>query len=265
MTWRPDWMQMEDLQQAVWAIEDFENSYSSNIARMGDSGATARDPVVLLHIFSNGGAHWAVQLAQAYRENIRPYLASSTASSKELPISALIFDSSPGHASVGTATRTTLSSLPKNAVLQRGLLTPVAYIFLGGCYIFHILGIAEHCVVKLWRELNHSKGPFVVKQNHSNHTQHERQVGQKPIETSGSDLKPIPRTYIFSEADDMIASEDVLDHAATARRQTGLSDNDAEEFVRVEEFTGSMHVNHVSVDPTRYWKIVQETVERGIA
>ncbi|KEF53965.1 uncharacterized protein A1O9_09760 [Exophiala aquamarina CBS 119918] len=273
MLWRPDWMQMEDLRPAVWAVEECLDSYNSQAkattTTVNEAGTRAdskqkQEPTVVFHIFSNGGAHMAVQLAQAYRDNIRmsPSLSpNSTAVKKQLPISALIFDSCPGHARYSTAGKTTLSFLPKDAHVTRALAMPLAYAVLGVAYLCHVSGIAEHVVIKLWRELNDPKGPFLFKPVEfiSNiHATNNTEVNGVAALTE----RVIPRIYICSDADDMIPTHDIVEHAAIARRTTGLSDEAARDAVRVEEFVGSMHVNHVSLHKERYWDAVRETLDR---
>lgn len=263
MLWRPDWAQMEDLQPAVWAIDDFLDSYNSKpTTTVNDAESKQREATVLFHIFSNGGAHMAVQLAQAYRENIRMHSPPSKATgAKQLPISALVFDSCPGHARYSTAGKTTLSFLPKNANITRTLATPIVYLLLGGVYLCHVLGISETIVVKLWRELNDPKGAFLFKQSTMRNGQAAPGV---PNGVVASAKRIIPRTYICSQEDDMIFAKDIFEHAAIARLASGLTDDAAKDALRVEEIVGSMHVNHVSVDKERYWAIVKETLERAI-
>ena len=267
MLWRPDWMQMEDLQPAVWAIEDFLDSYNSKVegkpsivneadTSTGVDGKRKREPTVVFHIFSNGGAHMAVQLAQAYRENIRmssPPPSQSKTTNKRLPVSAVIFDSCPGHARYSTAGKTTLSFLPKDAHIARALGMPIAYAILGVAFLCHVSGIAEHVVIKLWRELNNPEGPFLLKSSTN-----DAEITEPPT----SPKTVIPRLYLCGDADDMIPTQDVMEHAAMARQTTGLSDADANDVVRLEEFFGSMHVNHVSLHKERYWDAVRETLER---
>lgn len=263
MLWRPDWVQMKDLQPAVWAIDESLDSFDS-IANttVGDAESKHREPTVLFHIFSNGGAHLAVQLAQAYRGNMKMSSpASQVTGTRQLPVSALIFDSCPGHARYETAGRTTLSFLPKTAHVARAFAMPVVYLLLGGVFCCHVLGLVEHIVVKLWRELNNPDGPFLFKA-----CTPSSEPGQATINLTSGEVvltrKVIPRTYICSQQDDMIFSEDVFEHAAIARHGSGLSDDAAKDTIRIEEFVGSMHVNHVSVDKERYWRVVKDNLER---
>lgn len=66
-------------------------------------------------------------------------------------------------------------------------------------------------------------------------------------------LPTVPRLYLFSKADHLIPSADVLEHAAAARHQ-GVD-------VTVEEFEGTMHVAHVRKEPERYWGAVKSLWE----
>lgn len=263
MLWVPDFVQMKEFQPAVWAIDEFLDSYNSKVtAAIEDTKSKNREPTIFFHIFSNGGAHLAVQLAQAYRDNVR--MSSPTSASgkaKNLPISALVFDSCPGHARYQTAGKTTLSFLPKDAHVTRTLAMPLVYVLLGGFYLCHVLGIAEHVVKKLWRELNSPTGPFLFKDGTFQSVDGQVNNNATTGETT-STRKVIPRAYICSQADDMIFAQDVLEHAAIARHSSGLNDAAANDVIRVEEFVGSMHVNHVSLYKERYWAVVEETLGR---
>jgi hypothetical protein len=61
----------------------------------------------------------------------------------------------------------------------------------------------------------------------------------------------VRRAYLYSGADEMIASSHVERHAQEAKSK-GYD-------VRLEKFTGSRHVSHMRIDTTRYWTIVKDT------
>lgn len=58
------------------------------------------------------------------------------------------------------------------------------------------------------------------------------------------------RTYIYSEEDALVPSDDVEKHAAQAMDR-GFD-------VRLEKFVGSQHVAHAKTEPGRYWRLVRE-------
>jgi len=90
-SWLPDSVQMQTLRPSVAAVQDFLKMNSVSLREGARDGG---DPIILLHAFSNGGTHIAVQLAQSFREAV----VNSPALPSEIPFSALILDSCPGKA-----------------------------------------------------------------------------------------------------------------------------------------------------------------------
>jgi hypothetical protein len=235
----------------------------------GAGGPGSKSPVILVHAFSNGGAHSMVQLAQAYRDGLASNSPSSSSSSPqprlpaELPVSAIILDSCPGRADFQTLVKVALTSVPKKAILLRLLFTPIAYAMIAWILSTYALGISENVLSKLWRRLNDVGGPFLIKMG---------KAGASCASASGGNaVEVVPRTYIYSTRDDMIMWQDVIEHAEEARQALKIALNDSRngstdvnDVVRLEGFIGSPHVNHVSVDPVRYWGIVRETVNRAV-
>lgn len=187
-------------------------------------------PRVLLHVISNGGSYTAVQLSQFYTEsqpqNRTPLL---------LPLTAMILDSCPSPPRFYLGIRAFATALPKDA-FSRVVGPGVIFAALGSAVVLHVLGVSELTVAKAYRELNAERGAFVV--------------------------AGVRRTYVFSRSDEMIGVEDILAHVEEARGllEDGEKGN-GERLVRTEEFVGSKHANHVSVDKERYWRIVRETWE----
>ncbi len=118
--------------------------------------------------------------------------------------------------------------LPKNAVVQT-LGVGVVVATLGFLAVLHMMGVSELFLAKAFRELN--QPPFLKGE--------------------------VPRAYIYSKSDAVMQETDILQHAADAK--ASLKTSPADSIVRVEEFVGSQHVNHVSIDPERYWGIVADT------
>ena len=223
MIWRPDAWQPAHFGPAIYAIKDYLSSVGSE------------SPKILLHVFSNGGAHSAVQLAEFYaKDNL------TTLRSPMLPINALIMDSTPGYPNGALAVKALVQGLPKLPLMN--ILGPAfVHATVATSGIFHMLGISELAVNKVWRTTKDIDGPFL------------------------SDK--IPRTYIFSNADDVIGEEDVKKHAREsikALEDAGFSD--AAKNVQCEEFVGTSHVNHMLKNSDRYWKLVKDTWEKaGVA
>lgn len=65
----------------------------------------------------------------------------------------------------------------------------------------------------------------------------------------------VPRTYIYSESDDIIAYRAVEEHAEAARK-LGID-------VRMEKYEDSSHVSHARKDPVRYWEAVKDAWTRS--
>jgi len=225
MTWRPDRLQIIQMDPAVIVIKDFLNSR----APQREQGCESR-PLVLLHVFSNGGAHSAVQLAQTYRERLSD---RNDQEPLDLPISAMVLDSCPGKPDYHLAVKATTAGLPKNP-LVRLIATPLLHGMLLLAGLSHQIGVAELATSKTWRVLNDPSGPFLQRQT--------------------------PRTYVYSKGDVMIPAEDVVEHAEIARSASGLGDD----RIALVEFIGSQHVNHLSVDAEKYWRVVQETWNRAV-
>lgn len=179
----------------------------------------------MLQTYSNGGSHSAVQTAEAYK-----LLYGSN-----LPLSAIVMDSAPGEPHWQETVNALLQGMPKGFLAQTiGAISLHSTLVLTG--LMHHTGIAELATVKLYRTLNDENEAF-LKAN-------------------------IPRTYIHSDKDTMILSRDVIAHAETARQK--LAEKGAQgDLIRVEEFTGTVHVQHMSSDPARYWQIVSSTWDKA--
>jgi hypothetical protein len=118
LTWTPERTQMHRLTPTVIALKAFLEGNTSSDGS-GAGGPRSKSPVILVHAFSNGGAHSMVQLAQAYRDGLASNSPSSSSSSPqprlpaELPVSAIILDSCPGRADFQTLVKVALTSVPK--------------------------------------------------------------------------------------------------------------------------------------------------------
>lgn len=77
----------------------------------------------------------------------------------------------------------------------------------------------------------------------------ERLLGPEIIPTTAS------RAYIYSATDPLVPAAAVEAHADAAKK-LGLD-------VTVEKYDSTPHVNHVRLDPERYWNVVKSTWVRG--
>jgi Eukaryotic protein of unknown function (DUF829) len=166
---------------------------------------------ILLHFFSNGGGFTTVSIARCYKKK----------TGKSLPVTATVLDSVPGHVRLQAQVRAFMVALPKNVILRAiaTLILYTAYPFFKLRYL--LMGTVN--VVEDMRLAINDKGLF--------------------------DLDA-PRVYIYSEADDMVESRDVEEHADEAKK-LGYT-------VSREKFLTSGHAAHMIQDPIRYWGIVQK-------
>ena len=224
--WKPDSWQLSFFQPAATAIQ-------AHVSR-------TIEPRVLLHAFSNGGSHAAVQLSEACRE---------TCGGMRLPVDALLLDSCPGIPRFWPTIRALTQGIPSKNPLVKATGTVLAFLSVSLTALLDMTNISEPAVWKLYRKLNDPVDAFLL----------TGLSGEK------SQLVPVPRTYIFSKSDTMIMDEDVVGHARIATEKLlgeGFSQVEAGYNIHLEEFHGTAHVNHVKNDRDRYWEIVEDTRAR---
>lgn len=278
--WTPNKLQIERLEPAVEAIRNLLETYPLNdYKELGLGEKKMRNPTILLHLLSNGGALSAVQLAQAYRENVAIFPPSSPHSTyerrippPELPISAMILDSAPGRPDFIAGVRVAVLSIPASAPYLRALFTPLAYLLVAGIKAADMIGF-ENSVARLWRHLNETTGPFLLNRTVWDSAERNTTIKGETKLTSTPTPTLVPRTYIYSTRDEMVDWASVHEHAATAREHLAAVAADTigrpthaelADLIRLEQYKDSAHVNHMSADPTKYWSIVRETFERSL-
>ncbi|KAF8599236.1 hypothetical protein BDV93DRAFT_526185 [Ceratobasidium sp. AG-I] len=204
-----------------------------------DSGISpnnvAESSGLLVHTFSNGGALAETSLANCLAESAFPAADSTSSSHSALPAQAFVYDSLPGVLSLGitiTAFTAPIRSAPLRAIAQ--VVFGTAYIVVTAWrYTFGaLLGQGPDKFTLLHRELNDSR------------------------------LIPhhVPRTYIYSDVDELIPAESVEGHAKKTKElleKEGLDSG----LVRLVKFEGASHVAHARKDPKRYWETVVQTWE----
>ena len=134
-------------------------------------------PPILLHVFSNGGAQCAVQLATSLAPEHRRHA-----------FDAVIFDSCPGEASYQRSVHAMSLSLPKTPIAQ--YLGPLLIHFTLCLFYVAISIFRFETVITLSRRVLNDPAMFAP---------------------------TIPRLYIHSKADELVPHEDVSSHAADAR------------------------------------------------
>lgn len=173
---------------------------------------------ILLHAFSDGGSHKAVCLAQAY--------VAST--SKRLPIAASVLDSTPGTAKYTANVAAYRRSLPRSPFI-RAIGLPMGAIVLALTWVLFcvFIGYDENRISKTRRALN---------------------------DETLWDVKGAPRTYVFSQADDLISWQDIEQHAVDAVEKLGMTS-------MLLRYKGSGHCAHAREDEECYWNAVRRTWE----
>ena len=139
-----------------------------------------RDKEVLLHIFSNSGAHTVCQLARAYKSQ----------TGLGLKVGALIFDSAPGINTYRNITDGFIGGLPSTPVLKQ-LLSLFVYGLVGVITLKEVATGEDHWMEKMRKDLNQEE---LLKS------------------TRG-------RVYIYSKGDNIVRWEDVESHAVDAEKK----------------------------------------------
>ncbi|KAF2621853.1 hypothetical protein BU25DRAFT_228452 [Macroventuria anomochaeta] len=173
---------------------------------------------ILLHLFSEGGTNKGCELASAYR----------AATDTRLPISAMYLDSTPGHPRYLRLCSALSKSFPPVFVL-RHLAKVTAVIVLGLVWVlYHVFIGYENNPVSRSREQLHDRMLF--------------------------DLT-VPRCYLYSKNDALIAWQDVYEHAGESMERCGC--------VTEVIFADSGHVDHAKIEPKRYWDTVKSVWLHG--
>ncbi|KAJ4989894.1 hypothetical protein SVAN01_04541 [Stagonosporopsis vannaccii] len=177
---------------------------------------------ILMHVFSEGGSNKACELAAAYQHT----------TGTRLPISALYLDSTPGHPRYLRLCSALAKSFPPIPVLKH-LATVIAAILLGIIWLLYLL--------------------FVGSDNNV-----VTQTRRRLLDPALFDLQ-IPRCYLYSKADALIAWQDIYEHAGESMEHSGC--------VTEVLFEASDHVDHARQESSRYWDAIvtvwHQSQERG--
>jgi len=133
---------------------------------------------ILVHCFSEGGSHKAVQFASSFLNT----------TGTKLPISTLILDSTPGNPQYLMLASAFKKSLPRNAVIR----------FVGMLAAYSILA-------SLWT------GYLIVGPNKNIITKTRLSLDDDEMWDTN-----VPRCYLYSEADSLIFWKDIEDHGQAA-------------------------------------------------
>ncbi|KAH0848508.1 DNA repair protein RAD57 [Fonsecaea pedrosoi] len=250
--------QMRNLEPAVSLIRDLEAATTATKMKATTGketgGEKEKEFKVLMHIFSNGGAWSACQLADAYhhyhsqsqhqhqraqQHDLSTAAATAVLSSSDeaphrhhhLPITALILDSTPSLPDPNAAHTAICEALPKSPAVVRALGSALVWGYLGVTHAVEVVTGHENVTLSLRRRLNDPRGAFCR----------------------------CHRAYIYSQADALIPGPDVESHAREAAQVLP----GGPDMVRLEDFVVSRHVGHVLADPVRYWAIVASVWEEA--
>ncbi|KAI0156442.1 hypothetical protein GGR57DRAFT_82239 [Xylariaceae sp. FL1272] len=148
---------------------------------------------------------------------------------RPFPLHTMILDSCPGQHKLATSYNALIASFPKG--ISRIVTAPFV--------IFLIL-----CLWLWYIPFNFIAGEDFLAKN-------SRALNDRNL------LQQTNRCYIYGEADTMVDWRHVDNHANAAITKGFL--------VRKERFDKSPHVSHMRADRERYWQIVIDTWEKGIA
>ncbi|KAF9483249.1 hypothetical protein BDN70DRAFT_918590 [Pholiota conissans] len=196
------------------------------------------NPRVLVHAFSNGGSSQLTTLSEILADRTTSeYYTLHTVS---LPASAVVLDSCPGNGGLDKTLRAFAS------VIHNPVLRPIVKCFIYALFFY------VHSRARL-RSLLSFILPF-----YRSSSKQETTIDHMKARLHSKQLLPWlgPRTtrlYIYSDADDIITSDEVEAHASVAK-EIGLE-------VRMEKFEGSQHVSHARMNPERYWGAVRNVWE----
>ncbi|EEA25771.1 hypothetical protein TMatcc_005995 [Talaromyces marneffei ATCC 18224] len=174
---------------------------------------SADESTLLVHVMSNAGSKSWSTISKSYLES----------TGRPLSNAATILDSAPGRWRFGQTWTALSRSLP------RAFFPRMALSFVFGMIL---------CVIQVKDFV--TPGPDVLDT--------VRENLNKVVATR---LKGSRRCYIYSDADDIIGTEDVEEHAKDAQ-QKGWA-------VELVKFQGSTHVGHYKQNPETYLEAIQRT------
>jgi hypothetical protein len=166
---------------------------------------------ILVHSFSNGGGNQLNEFAKAWKQKY----------GSVMPMVAQIMDSSPTKGPWMKSHAAITAGLPKS-LFWRVFGSAMVHLLLMTTFVFYVATRRENKMVVLCRQLN------------------DEQVFDKRV----------PRTYLYSRADQMVGFEEVEEHAAIAKRK-GWD-------VTMVQFANSAHCGHVREDEAKYWASIMQ-------
>jgi hypothetical protein len=204
-------------------------------------------PTLLLHAFSEGGAHKAVLLARAY--------LLGTHNRHRLPLSALILDSTPGRPSFSRASTAFARALPvsqSNPLVSKVLAPPIAKVVVGSIMAGQYLRSSVH-----GGGGGSGKGDGAKKKGGRSFMEETRRALN---DDTLWDVRGMARTYLFGEGDEVVWWRDVQEHAieSAAGEKDGAEPGVGSLVVRFKRTEHCAHAKGV-VNGAVYWAAVRKT------
>lgn len=217
----------------VTSSTQLHHAYFDQRRSQAEPSSKLRFSSILLHVFSEGGAHKAVCLAHAYLR--------STNHACHLPIAALILDSTPGTPrprNLATGLRQALphsKSNPVTRALHTALSAGVVWL--------------AWTALQLQRHTSGDEARDFISQTRKA-LNDERLWG---------DLRGVPRTYLFGDEDEIIWWGDVHSHGV----ESAMMQDEGSVGSLMVRFKRTGHCAHVREEETRvvYWEAVRRTWE----
>ena len=211
---------------------------------------------ILIHLFSNGGAQKLWLLGRACLKLMQASSSSHSDPEDSFSLGDLfptaIFDSSPGHLHFRRANAMCRDILSQKGIaripMRAGIVGAI-----GTLWTARRLEIRDD-VTEFWEGLNDRESWHG--QCHDDDTSGTGLYDSPATDVARGqrsyDHVPVRRVrcYIYSDQDQTIQAKDVERHAYEARTKGW--------WVRTEKFHGSGHVQHLKLDPERYWDVVSD-------
>ncbi|KAL2265859.1 hypothetical protein VTJ83DRAFT_6959 [Remersonia thermophila] len=214
-----------------------------------------REPELLIHVFSNGGATSLIALRRLLAGDDSSSSSSSSSSRRapyQLPPYALVLDSAPGTFRYWPSYRAFTVGVARGPLWRWLLVAPFVHMlcawywvrFVGPVRFMlalrHLLPGARGDKAQAYQPGQEQGGPVMAM--------------REGLNDAAMRAAEVRRTYLYGVDDALVDWRDVDAHAEAAERAG---------FVRVrkEKVVGGEHVALVRADAERYWRVVRETWE----
>lgn len=181
---------------------------------------------VLVHAFSEGGAHKAVHFARAFQ---------SQSDGQKLPILGLLLDSCPGNLHF-----TKMASVWRRATATSSLATRIAG------------SVAAYAVVTSYIATYFLIGDVFIEDSKKLFTKTGRSINNPALWDTN-----VPRCYLLSRRDKLSPCKNIIKHANEAK----ILGNPG---VHITQFDNSAQCDHLAEDAWKYWSAVGELWDTAV-